>query len=660
MLSVQEFSAKVKSKYPEYKDVDDATLAQKIVNKYPEYKGKVDLDGTLTPTKSTQPTPQANGDYFGKGIVDFVGNTAKGAVQGAVESIPGVGQIAQSARMMGQADQINKGEKAGVGQIGDVAGEMASGAVEYGAKPLVKGGLMASAGPLIAGSKQAFTGKGIEDEINVPGIGNINPNTSVENTLGTAADFAGAAVNLSTAGSASPLLTAGRVAAGSALQGGGKAAQEGKTDEIVSRGLTEGAIGGLTAGVLSKVMGKFNPKTQKEIDTKLQENLKKGALKSGLKENYVNALTGLDDGQKQIALEYLDQGMRKIKDPINETGVYDKAGEEINLFYEQAKEGVDELGKQLGKLKSTLDGKMADTAPLTQKLAEFQKNYNIKINSKGKLTNVGDVGSKTSIFQKFIDFSQNPNVNWFTGKKVNARDLESLTSEIDALIGTYTTKGINTSNPKVRILTEMKEALNQAIGETVPEFAAANKAFATAKTNLGTMESVGRLNAGKEELFNGGTMLRRSLGNAADKPNEAIEAIGRLAENLGIEPPTDLKTKAFLADLVERYTGSAQPQSLAGGVEKASEIATNEAKKRIPGLTTGIELVESLKAPELKLTKQAQQLKDLIQNSILPKALKRTPKTTPVLTPKVKAQVTNAVNLLVRVGAQGLFSNQTD
>lgn len=36
-----EFSAKIKEKYPEYKDIDDLTLAQKIVEKYPEYGEKV-------------------------------------------------------------------------------------------------------------------------------------------------------------------------------------------------------------------------------------------------------------------------------------------------------------------------------------------------------------------------------------------------------------------------------------------------------------------------------------------------------------------------------------------------------------------------------------------------------------------------------------------
>ena len=43
MISVNEFSKKIKTKYPEYKDIDDLELTNKIIEKYPEYKEEVDL-----------------------------------------------------------------------------------------------------------------------------------------------------------------------------------------------------------------------------------------------------------------------------------------------------------------------------------------------------------------------------------------------------------------------------------------------------------------------------------------------------------------------------------------------------------------------------------------------------------------------------------------
>jgi len=43
LLSTDEFAEKIKSKYPEYQDMDNLELATKIIEKYPEYADQVDL-----------------------------------------------------------------------------------------------------------------------------------------------------------------------------------------------------------------------------------------------------------------------------------------------------------------------------------------------------------------------------------------------------------------------------------------------------------------------------------------------------------------------------------------------------------------------------------------------------------------------------------------
>ena len=43
LLSIDEFAEKIKSKYPEYQDMDNLELATKIIEKYPEYADQVDL-----------------------------------------------------------------------------------------------------------------------------------------------------------------------------------------------------------------------------------------------------------------------------------------------------------------------------------------------------------------------------------------------------------------------------------------------------------------------------------------------------------------------------------------------------------------------------------------------------------------------------------------
>jgi hypothetical protein len=42
-LSPQEFASRIKTKYPEYKDIEDDVLVEKMITKYPEYKGKINF-----------------------------------------------------------------------------------------------------------------------------------------------------------------------------------------------------------------------------------------------------------------------------------------------------------------------------------------------------------------------------------------------------------------------------------------------------------------------------------------------------------------------------------------------------------------------------------------------------------------------------------------
>lgn len=52
MTDYIEFSTKIKEKYPQYKDVDDLTLAQKMVEKYPQYKEQVTFEEATQPKVS--------------------------------------------------------------------------------------------------------------------------------------------------------------------------------------------------------------------------------------------------------------------------------------------------------------------------------------------------------------------------------------------------------------------------------------------------------------------------------------------------------------------------------------------------------------------------------------------------------------------------------
>lgn len=69
LLTVSEFSAKIKAKYPEYKEWDDLVLAKKIIEKYPEYKDNVVFDDEIK--ENTKKINQLNSErdklFFIKG-----------------------------------------------------------------------------------------------------------------------------------------------------------------------------------------------------------------------------------------------------------------------------------------------------------------------------------------------------------------------------------------------------------------------------------------------------------------------------------------------------------------------------------------------------------------------------------------------------------------
>lgn len=117
-----EFSAKIKEKYPEYKDVDDLTLAQKIVEKYPEYKEKVSFE-------EVKKEPEKRG-------IDL---TPSGLYKNALASVlaPIRGAIHNEDYKTARQNALNAAEKfKPVGGLGDFAVDLYG----YSQLPVLRGG----------------------------------------------------------------------------------------------------------------------------------------------------------------------------------------------------------------------------------------------------------------------------------------------------------------------------------------------------------------------------------------------------------------------------------------------------------------------------------------------------------------------------------------
>lgn len=109
-LDYIEFSKKIKQKYPQYKNVDDMTLAQKMVEKYPEYKNQVvfkevkkksftglpsqpQRKGTTSATVKTttqKPSVSSGGKKTNKNVQMFTGFPGKEGKQYALDMSSGI------------------------------------------------------------------------------------------------------------------------------------------------------------------------------------------------------------------------------------------------------------------------------------------------------------------------------------------------------------------------------------------------------------------------------------------------------------------------------------------------------------------------------------------------------------------------------------------
>ena len=87
-LTVSEFAARMKKKYPVYKDMEDTELVNKIIVKYPTYKNYIDFQQPIVAKQNSGPDPKDVNSY--PACVREFGNPTAG--KNGLYSIDGTGQ----------------------------------------------------------------------------------------------------------------------------------------------------------------------------------------------------------------------------------------------------------------------------------------------------------------------------------------------------------------------------------------------------------------------------------------------------------------------------------------------------------------------------------------------------------------------------------------
>lgn len=141
-MTPQEFSKKIKEKYPEYQNVDDTVLAQKMVAKYPEYQSKVSFQATTT--APTLP-PQKSFLQKAAGVTDAIfGGGKVGELIGNQAAKGNLGTFAQKV-LVGRDLSPAEEKLVGAGPTGkQVAGSVAQAGLNFLPIGKIAGGLKAA------------------------------------------------------------------------------------------------------------------------------------------------------------------------------------------------------------------------------------------------------------------------------------------------------------------------------------------------------------------------------------------------------------------------------------------------------------------------------------------------------------------------------------
>lgn len=91
-MNPNEFAETIKAKYPQYKDVDNLTLATKMVEKYPTYASKVNFNQQVTPESVIE---KLSSKY--KIVSGTLESLSTGAVKGALGTVTGAGTLVSKA-----------------------------------------------------------------------------------------------------------------------------------------------------------------------------------------------------------------------------------------------------------------------------------------------------------------------------------------------------------------------------------------------------------------------------------------------------------------------------------------------------------------------------------------------------------------------------------
>lgn len=351
------------------------------------------------------------------------------------------------------------------------------------------------------------------------------------------------------------------------------------TDEQIDQDV----IGPLQAAASLAGMKKIKGKVVNEAEKGFEKSAKI-ASKLGFEEGDLSQIKNLPPELQSTAKSYLEAAKRKLASPRNESGAFAQAGKDLEAIIDRADEVLKSKGKEIGDLrKNSLGNKIIKSASeqknAYQKFLKEELNVKFKQKSmaselldaakgKGKSSGVdldfsnSRIAGNSAAIKKFQDIFE-----LLKKKNLNARDVEARTGQINELTGLLKESGFRGSEANT-MLNKAKQIIDDAVGTVDADFKGKKIDFAGLAKELKRLKKAAKAGTGDLAISSGEQVLRRFLGNTGAKYEKAIQSAEKIAKKLGIKEGSMIREKAALADLIEHYTQSYNPQSLQGNLSK--------------------------------------------------------------------------------------------
>lgn len=611
MLSVQDFAAKIKAKYPEYQNVDDNTLAQKIVAKYPEYQNQVDLSGGASqpqgqpvqdqgqsnqpaPTpdqsqgsdQSTQPTTDTSGQNQSQQPTDQGDGTMKDLYNAKIANgeNPNSNNIVDSVKQ--GADFLTQGIVKPLAKFG-------VGAVVTGAKDL-----QAIAQGSYTGASAAIQGKQINPQdvtdinqqgtapVDIPWLGNVNFNQANDKgnvdtgrsmlTQGAAAaEAALAGLNV-----IDPTANVAENAIRSGLQGAFHEAQD-KNASITSTAAA-GAESAASAAILGPIFNKVLGNSTWSGEAKdFIKNIEEAGTKAGLQPVVIKSLKTMSAPEATLQGKFIQMAKDNVDDPdnINKPSPMIALGDRVTEGMRKLYGIMQDKGASIGETKGNIITGQQEAPAINVQGA--RKDLLGSLATKG--VTVGNDG--------LLDFSKSTLANQKGDQTAISNLWDSIrqTKEIsapEALIlreklqnDLYAGQRRGDVSAAGSFLTKFEQNLTGQIHENHPELAELDNTFSTIKKAVTgfTKKTQGAVPLTTEEAISGANtpnLLRRSLGNANRDNSNAVQALEDLGTKFQIPELMDLKKTTRMAQIAEDLVGTdikTKPTSMNAMLKKGKQ-----------------------------------------------------------------------------------------